>query len=187
MARIVISGSSEQSRAQLSRLLSSSGYPVYRLCASAGELRRTLNDCDDGLLILAGLPPDCDADELFWDYGQQVQILLIARPPELDACESPGIFRLALPTSKQAVLGAVEMLTQLHRMRLPKRAADDRQLIEQAKRLLMRRDGLTEPQAHRMLQQFAMNHGLRMADCAAQIIKGDGGDDDAGPAISPVP
>jgi response regulator NasT len=159
----------------MARLLSSSGYPVYRLCAGAGELRRVLNDCDDGLLILAGQMPDCSADELFWDYGSQVQILLIARPPVLEACEEAGVFRLALPTSQQAVLGAVEMLTQLHRMRLPRRSADEKQLVEEAKSLLMRRDGLTEPQAHRMLQQAAMSRGLRMADCAAQIIKGDGG------------
>ena len=175
MARIVIAGRSAQSREQMASLLSSSGYPVYRLCSSAGELRRVLNDCDDGLLILAGQLPDCSADELFWDYGSQVQILLVARPPVLEACEEAGVFRLALPTSQQAVLGAVEMLTQLHRMRLPRRSADEKQLVEEAKALLMRRDGLTEPQAHRMLQQAAMSRGLRMADCAAQIIKGDGG------------
>ncbi len=175
MARIVIAGRSAQSREQMASLLSSSGYPVYRLCSSAGELRRVLNDCDDGLLILAGQLPDCSADELFWDFGSQVQILLIARPPVLEACEEAGVFRLALPTSQQAVLGAVEMLTQLHRMRLPKRSADEKRLVEEAKALLMRRDGLTEPQAHRMLQQAAMSRGLRMADCAAQIIKGDGG------------
>ncbi len=187
MARIVIAGSSEQSREQLSKLLSSSGYPVYRLCTNAGELRRVLNDCDDGLLILAGQLPDCSADELFWDYGEQVQILLLAKPPVLEACEETGIFRLALPASQQAVLGALEMLTQLHRMRLPKRAADEKRIVEQAKALLMRRDGLTEPQAHRALQQYAMNHGLRMADYAAQIIKGDGGESHAGSAISSLP
>ena len=175
MARIVIAGSSEQSRSQLAGLLSSSGYPVYRLCSDSGELRRVLNGCDDGLLILAGRIPDCSADELFWDYGSQVQILLIGKPSVLKACEEAGIFRLALPTSRQAVLGAVEMLTQLHRMRLPRRSADEKQLVEEAKALLMRRDGLTEPQAHRALQQTAMSRGMRMADCAAQIIKGDGG------------
>ena len=171
MARIIVAGSSEKSRAQLAQLLSSSGHLVYRVCTNGAELRRVLNECEDGLLILAGQMAGCSADELFWDYGEHVQILLIGSPPALETCEEAGIFRLALPTSKQAVLGAVEMLTQLHRMRLPKRAADDRQLIEQAKRLLMQRDGLTEPQAHRALQQLAMNRGMRMTDCAAQIIK----------------
>ncbi len=175
MARIVIAGSSDKSREQLGRLLSSSGYPVFRLCAHAGELRRVLNECDDGLLILAGPMPDCSADELFWDYGEQVQILLIARPPVLEACEAPGVFRLAMPTTQQAVIGAVEMLTQLHRMRLPKRAESEKQLVARAKEILMERDGLSEGQAHRKLQQYAMNHGLRMADCAAQIIREEGG------------
>ena len=176
MARIVIAGSSSQSRNQLAALLSSSGYPIYRLCESAGELRRTLNECDDGLLILAGPLPEGSVDELFWDYGGQVQFLLIARPPVLEECEASGIFRLALPTSQQAVLGAVEMLTQLHRMRLPRRAEEEKRLVDEAKALLMRQEGLTEPQAHRLLQQRAMNHGLKMADCAMRIIKGDGGE-----------
>ena len=179
MARIVIAGSSEQSRTQLARLLSSSGYPVYRLCTNAGELRRALNDCDDGLLILAGSLPETNADELFWDYGNQVQILLIAKPPVLEACEEDGVFRLAVPTSQQVVLGAVEMLSQLHRMRLPKRDAEARRLVDQAKRHLMQKEGLTEPQAHRVIQQYAMNQGLRMDDYARKIIKGDGGEDDA--------
>ena len=42
MARIVIAGRSAQSREQMASLLSSSGYPVYRLCGHAGELRRVL-------------------------------------------------------------------------------------------------------------------------------------------------
>ena len=55
-------------------------------------------------------------------------------------------------------------------MRLPKRRGDEKQIVEKAKRLLMRRQNLTEPQAHRALQQYAMNHGMKMADWAAQIV-----------------
>ena len=170
MARIVVAGHSEESRAQMARMLVTSGFPVFRVCASAGELRRTLNDSDDALLILAGPMPDCGADELFWDYGGRVQILLVGRQPALDACEEYGVFRLALPTSRQTLLGAVEMLTQLHRMRLPKREEGEKSLIERAKRLLMDRDGLTEREAHRALQQYAMNHGLKMTEYAARIV-----------------
>ena len=171
MARILIAGSSETARSQLAGLLSASGHEVFRVCSGTSELRRTLNDCEDGLLVLAGALPDTTADELFWDYGTHVQILLIARPPVLEACEAPGIFRLALPASPHAVLGAVEMLIQLSRMHMPRRTGDDRELVEKAKRMLMRRGHLTEPQAHRALQAFAMNHGLRMVDYARQILE----------------
>lgn len=171
MARIMIAGSSEQSRSQLSRLLASSGYPVFRCCDSSGELRRVLNETEDGLLILAGQLPDTRTDELFWDYGDRVQILLIARQPVLDECEAPEVFRLALPVSSQAVIGSVEMLTQLHRMRLPKRKGAERERVEQAKQLLMRAKGISEAEAHRAMQRYAMDHGIKMSDYAEQILQ----------------
>ncbi len=175
MARIVIAGASEENRTHLARLLSASGFSVFRCCASGNELRRTINECDDGVVILIGTLPDCKTDELQWDYGSRVQILMIARPAVLEACETPEIFRLALPASGQAVVGAVKMLSQLHQMRLPRRTGTDRTIVEEAKRRLMERHNLTEPEAHRALQRYAMNHGVRMADYAAQIVKGDGG------------
>ena len=62
------------------------------------------------------------------------------------------------------------MLTQLHQMRLPKRSDKDKQLVSQAKDILMRKEHITEPQAHRLLQEMAMNRGMRMAECAAKIV-----------------
>ena len=171
MARIIIAGSTEQSREQLSRLLASSGHPVFRICSNAGELRRVLNETEDGLLILAGRMADCRPDDLVWDYGDRVHILLIAREPVLEECESPDIFRLALPVSGQAVIGSVEMLTQMHRMRMPKRTGADKQIVEQAKELLMRRHGISEAEAHRTLQRFAMDHGMKMTEYAEKIIR----------------
>ena len=171
MARIVIASASETSRDQLARLLSSSGFTVFRCCASGSELRRTVNECDDGVVILLGGLPDCKPDELQWDYGDRIQILLIGKPALLESCEAPEIFRLTLPASSQAVIGAVGMLNQLHQMRLPKRIGLEKQIVERAKRLLMRREKMTEPEAHRALQLYAMNHGMRMAEYAAQILE----------------
>lgn len=171
MARIVVASASETSREHVSRLLSSSGFSVFRCCASGSELRRTINECEDGIVVLMGMLPDCKPDELQWDYGDRIQILLIAKPLVLESCEAPEIFRLPLPLSSQALIGAVKMLSQLHQMRLPKRAGTEKETVEQAKKLLMKQHGLTEPEAHRALQQYAMNHGVKMADYAAQILR----------------
>ena len=43
-------------------------------------------------------------------------------------------------------------------------------IVERAKAVLMKREGLTEPEAHRSMQQYAMNHGMKMAEFAAQIL-----------------
>ena len=177
MARIVIVGASEASRAQLSRLLASSGCAVYRMCASGGELRRTLTECEDGIVIIAGGLSGARPDELVSDFGDLYQFMLIGRPDALEACESAQVFKLTYPCSGSAVVGAVEMLSQLHAMRLPHRTGEEKALVEDAKRLLMRDFGIDEPEAHRRMQQYAMRHHLKMTDYALQIIQG--GHDDA--------
>ena len=177
MARIVIAGASKASRAQLSRLLASSGYSVYRLCASGGELRRTLIECEDGIVIMAGGLADARPDELVSDFGALFQILLIGRPDALEACESTQVFKLTYPCAGSAVVAAVEILSQLHTMRLPHRSSEEKALVEHAKALLMRDFGIDEPEAHQRMQRYAMHHHIKMTDYALEIIQG--GTDDA--------
>ena len=171
MARIVIASQSDESRSKLARILSSSGFQVFRSCSSGGEVRRALSESEDCVVVMVGFMPDCKPDELLWDYRDRVQILMIARQPILENCESQEIFRLAMPASAQAVAGAVEMLTQLHRMRLPRRRGENREIVERAKALLMEQKGLSEPEAHRAMQQYAMNHGMKMTEFAERILR----------------
>ena len=170
MARMILAGPSEDKRGQLTRLLASSGISVHRSCASGSSLRRAIADSEDCIVIMLGVLPDCKPDELIWDYQGSIQILLIAKQPVLENIESPEIFRLAMPASGQAVIGAVEMLSQLHRMRLPRRTGESKDVVDRAKAVLMKQRGLTEPEAHRTMQQYAMNHGMKMAEFAAQIL-----------------
>ena len=58
MPRIIIAGPSEASRTQLNRLLTASGFGVFRLCGSEGELRRTLTECEDGIVLVCAMNPD---------------------------------------------------------------------------------------------------------------------------------
>ena len=175
MARIVIVGASEASRTQLSRLLASSGHSVYRICASGGELRRTLTECEDGIVILSGQQLGIQPDDIASDFGDSFQLLLIGRPETLSACESSQVFKLAYPCPGSAVLGAVEMLTQLHSMQMPRRQGRDKAMVEDAKRLLMDRFDIDEPEAHRRMQQYAMRHGIKMTKYAAMLLENSEG------------
>ena len=174
MARIIIASASDAGRGKLSGLLASSGYSVFRLCGSGGELRRALSACEDGVVILLGTIPDCQPDDLAGDFSGSFHILLIARPEALSACESPEVFKLIYPCSGSTVLGAVEMLSQLHTMRLPKRTEDEKALVGRAKAKLMEKQGLTEPEAHRRMQQYAMRHNMKMTEYAAILLHSEG-------------
>lgn len=46
----------------------------------------------------------------------------------------------------------------------------DRKLIDRAKRLLMSKKGLPEPEAHRFLQDLAMHKGIRLRDAAERVV-----------------
>jgi response regulator NasT len=46
----------------------------------------------------------------------------------------------------------------------------DRKLIDRAKRLLMRKKQMAEPDAHRFLQDLAMTRGIRLRDAAERVI-----------------
>jgi response regulator NasT len=46
----------------------------------------------------------------------------------------------------------------------------DRKSIDRAKRLLMAKKGLSEPGAHRFLQDLAMKKGLKLRDAAERVI-----------------
>ena len=171
MARIVVVSQSEDSRTKLFRLLASSGFQVVRSCASGSELRRALSESEDCVVVMIGFTPDCKPDELLWDYKDSIQILLIAKQAVLENIESPEIFRLPMPASGQAVVGAIGMLTQLHRMRLPRRTGESKDIVDRAKAVLMKQKGLSEPEAHRAMQQYAMNHGMKMAEFAQRILE----------------
>ena len=62
MARIVIASQSEDSRTKLFRLLTSSGFKVFRSCASGSELRRALSESEDCVAVIVGSLPDCKPD-----------------------------------------------------------------------------------------------------------------------------
>ena len=171
MSRIVIASASEAGRNQLARLLASSGHSVFRLCASEGELRRTLTECEDGIVLISGMQPD----DIAADFERRFQFLLIGRPETLNACESPVVFKLAYPCPGSAVIGAVEMLTQFHAMQMPHRKGRDKALVEDAKRLLMAQYEIGEPEAHRRMQQYAMRHGIKMTEYAAMLLQNSEG------------
>ena len=46
----------------------------------------------------------------------------------------------------------------------------DRKCIDRAKRLLMTKKGLSEPDSHRFLQDLAMKKGLKLRDAAERVI-----------------
>lgn len=177
MVKIIVAFPSEERCSQYASTLEEAGYDVFRRCQSGSEVKRTLNQCHDGIVICAWRMPDCTADSLAWDIRDRAMMLATGRPEQLEMCECPDLFRLPTPCTRGELSSAVSMLVQLYQMKLPRRSKDQNETIAQAKALLMARMGLTEAEAHRYLQRHAMNKGMKLAEYAGKVLENreDGG------------
>lgn len=86
----------------------------------------------------------------------------------------------ALPDVKPIVRAAVAIFrryrqveAELHRAQAGLR---ERQLVDEAKRHLMKQRRMSEPEAHRWLRRQAMERARRVADIAAELLRKDEGE-----------
>lgn len=173
MARIIVAFPEKETNRKIASVLESAGYQVFRTCMTGNEVMRAFTLCQDGVLICAARFQDRTADALAWDLGDQAVIMVIAKPDQMEMCEHPQIFRKTTPVGRLELLSAVDMLVQLHDHRMPRRGGKEEELIRQAKDKLQTEQGITEPEAHRMLQRYAMRHGMRLTECARRVLAGE--------------
>lgn len=80
------------------------------------------------------------------------------------------------PTRLQPILRvAVERFSAEQRLKAElvqtKSALSERKLVDRAKGLIMKREGVDEEAAFRLLRKFAMDKGIRMGDASARMIE----------------
>jgi len=171
MVKIIVAFADDEKCAHYSAVLEEAGFPVFRRCTSGSEVRRALNQYDDSIVVCTCRLTDCTADELAWDMDKRALMLVIGRAKQLDNCEHPDIFRLKAPCSRGELTSAVNMLVQLHQMKMPRRSPKEDEIVRRAKEYLILHHGVSEAEAHHCLQKGAMNRGLKLTEYAAQVLK----------------
>ncbi len=87
---------------------------------------------------------------------------------------SYNVVGAALPDVKPIVRAAIAMFRRYRQVESDLHKAEaslkERALIDQAKSLLMRQRGLSEPEAYRLLRRSAMDRNKRIIDIAAAIL-----------------
>ena len=87
------------------------------------------------------------------------------------------IFSLPTPLHVNELLSTMEVMSYAYsrwrkkmRAKPRVRSREEQQTIERAKMLLMERNGLTEPEAHRYLQKASMDNGTGVVETADMIL-----------------
>lgn len=174
MGHIVLAFSKEQTVDKIRRMLDSSGFSVFAVAHSAADTIRIVNELDDALVITGFKMPDATVNDLFADMPRSAALIALLKPEQSGFIDDREIFILPLPTSSVRLAGAVELQIggwQRKARRKPKpRTAEDKELIDRAKQLLMEQNGLTEEEAHRFIQKKSMDNGVRFAETAKIIL-----------------
>ncbi len=177
MDKVIVAFESEKSCRRIKEILENAGAASCIVCRSADQVRRAVHKQQLTTVICGYKFSDGSAEELFEDLPTSCAVLLVAVQSILDLCRSDGIFKLAAPVPKGELIAAVRMLLQMGR-RLepfvrprPRRSAEEEAVIAGAKALLMERRGMTEEQAHRLLQKRSMDSGVRMIQAAQLVLE----------------
>ena len=128
-----------------------------------------------GVLLCSYALSDMNASELYriMPEGFEMVVLLSSRQRAVFDCE--GILCLDIPINRRDLINTLMMLTEPRKpvyVKPENRSEGDREIIGKAKALLMERNGMSEPEAHRFLQKQSMNSGQSLVSVALNILNG---------------
>lgn len=175
MVRTVVAFESEKDQEAIAGLLEKNGISVKYKCRTGLETIRAVKQMGGGIVVAGYKFPDMTTENMAFQLkDDNTAILMIAKGTQLDMVENDDIFRIPAPFRPAELIGAVSMLLQLDQKRsktsAEKRTDSEKQLISQAKTLLMEQEHYTEDQAHRYLQRRSMETSLKMTEVAKLII-----------------
>lgn len=170
------------------RLRATNGIGTVLVAAPGRNLGEVVRAERPDVVIVDMARPDRDSlDHVRAVTGQAVAVTLFVDeddPEFMDAAISAGVVSyhvnsVALADIKPVLRSAIAMFRrqQAREARLVELEIEreERRNIDAAKRLLIRREGMSEPAAHRFLQRRAMARQIRIADVARTLLENENG------------
>lgn len=180
---VILAFQSADAAATISRAVQLGGYSVSGICTGGAEVLRMLDWTSASAVICGYRLKDVTAAELYHNLPRGMGMLVLLSQNQAGSVELPyGIQSLNLPVSRTAMLDALRTVIMINDRPStkksgedlrPERTDNDKQMISDAKRLLMEQGNMTEDQAHRFIQRVSMNNGTKMTDTARGILAGE--------------
>jgi response regulator NasT len=181
---VLIASSNPKFDQILTSLLPSEEFGPVDICDFAGLARRKLVDQPYDILIVNTPLKDENGTNLAIDIANEtnISVMLLVDAARFDeisnVTEQYGILTLSKPTNRPTVTQSLKLLcaTRNRLKRMEKKAAsfeekiEEIKLINRAKLLLMEKEGISEQQAHRLVEKAAMDSRSSKRQVAEEII-----------------
>ena len=110
--------------------------------------------------------------------GPNYDFIFIVSPQFAGICETIEYASLLMPINRMSLISTANMFLNLAegtplavKKKIESGTVDEKSVILKAKNLLISRNNLTEPQAHRLIQKKSMDTGRKMVETAMIILR----------------
>lgn len=177
MASIVVAFPKIEEAKAIKNLLVRHGYNVAPPCTSGAQAINVSESLTDGIIISGYRLTDMLYSELYECKPKSFEMLLIASKDLWSDCVNNGIVCAAMPIKVNDLLSTLQMM-QANQIRIRRkkrntikvRSEEEQKIIDIAKIILMEKNNLTEPEAHRYIQKCSMDSGNSLIESASMII-----------------
>lgn len=177
MANVVVAFSKAEDGKKIKKILTRCGFSAIAVCTSGAQALAQAEDYGSGLLVCGYRLPDMLSTELADYLPPEFAVMLIASASRLVSPVPERIRRIPMPFKAQELcetaMGLAEELDRQRRkrrMQPRQRNEEERIAIQQAKTLLMERQGMSEEEAHRYIQKSSMDSGNSLAETARMLL-----------------
>lgn len=175
MDTIIVAFEHEAMSQRFSALMEQERVARCLICRSGDQVRRLLDKQQTYCVVCSPRLTDGPAEWLYQDLPPTCALLLVGPQHVLDTCSSDDVFKLATPIRREEAVSTVRLLIQfghrVERLLHSRRSTLEQELVERAKNLLMERKGLSEEEAHRLIQKRSMDTGARLVQTARRILR----------------
>lgn len=143
------------------------------LCKGSREVITTIRKYDVSLLICTQTVGSMRYETLSFYLPPTIRVLLLSRENKRDII-SDNITNLKIPFKVADLTNTVRTLvcgeTGISNKKRHRRSPKDQKVIDNAKLLLMNRDGLSEADAYRRIQKISMDTSTSILETSSRII-----------------
>lgn len=177
MASLIVVFPKIEDAKNIRNLLVRNGYSVAAVCTSGAQALNYADSLNYGIVVCGYKFADMMYSELHECLPPNFEMLLVASQHVLSMANSNDIVCLSMPIKTNDFVNTVEMMvTAMARKRKKEkskpreRSEQEKELIKQAKRLLMERNNMTEEEAHRYIQKSSMDSATNMVETAQMVL-----------------
>lgn len=177
MVNIIVVFRKIEDARNIRNILMRSGFSSTSVSSTGIQAIGQIDSLKNGIIICGYHLPDMLYSELHDNLPEDFEMLLMAKEDMLPVLRDNGIVCLSLPAKVRDLVDTVTMLQRNVEVRIKKRrqmprrhTEEEEEIIRQAKGVLMNRNNMSEPEAHRYIQKSAMDTGTGFVETAQMVL-----------------